>query len=61
MDELEQYTGMVDVIVSGLNTRHRSYARATANTRPDHGSEDETLGVVQSLEQQVLVFCLERH
>lgn len=26
IDDLEQYTRMVDVIVSGLETKHRSYA-----------------------------------
>ena len=28
--DLEQYTRMNDLIISGLKTRHRSYARAAA-------------------------------
>ncbi|KAL7388350.1 hypothetical protein ABVT39_012223 [Epinephelus coioides] len=45
---------MDDVIVSGLNTRHCSYARTA--TGPDRGSEDDTPGEIHSLEQQVLQF-----
>lgn len=55
VDELKQYTRMEDVIVSGLNIRHRSYARATAGAGDGDG-EDDTPGEMFSLEQQVLHF-----
>ncbi len=46
---------MDDVIVSGLNTRHHSYARAAAGAG-DRGGEDDTPGEMFSLEQQILQF-----
>lgn len=55
MNELEQYTRMDNVIVSGLNIRHRSYARAAAGAG-GRGGEDDTMGEINSLEQQVLQF-----
>ncbi|KAJ8337087.1 hypothetical protein SKAU_G00383070 [Synaphobranchus kaupii] len=51
VNELEQYTRMDDVIVSGLNIRHRSYARAAAGSG-SRGGEDDTMGEINSLEQQ---------
>ncbi|KAJ8277165.1 hypothetical protein GJAV_G00072140 [Gymnothorax javanicus] len=55
VDELEQYSRMEDVIVSGLNIRHRSYAWAAAGSSC-LGGEDDTPGEMYSLEQQVLKF-----
>lgn len=55
VNELEQYTRMDDVIVSGLNIKHRSYARAAVRTG-GRGGEDDTMGEINSLEQQVLQF-----
>ena len=52
--ELEQYTRMNDLIISGLKTRHKSYARAvsTEGAARDEPTEAET----ESLEQQVVGF-----
>lgn len=55
VDDLEQYTRMDDVIVSGLNTKHRSYARVTAGAI-GHSGEEDTQGEIHSLEQQVYKF-----
>lgn len=54
IDSLEQYTRMDDVIISGLNVKPRSYARAAQdgrNVSEDAGAED-----LQTLERQVLQF-----
>lgn len=48
--ELEQYTRMNDVIVTGLQVKPRSYARAVAADSGDMASEQET----NSTEQQVV-------
>lgn len=50
--ELEQYTRMNDVIVTGLQVKPRSYARAVAADSGDMASEQET----NSTEQQVVAF-----
>uniref|UniRef100_A0AAV2KFC0 Uncharacterized protein n=1 Tax=Knipowitschia caucasica TaxID=637954 RepID=A0AAV2KFC0_KNICA len=39
IDDLEQYTRMEDIIVSGLKTTHRSYARATAADATQSGQD----------------------
>ncbi|XP_055084240.1 coiled-coil domain-containing protein 13 [Periophthalmus magnuspinnatus] len=53
VDELEQYTRREDLIISGLETRHRTYARAAANADT---SEDAPRGELLSLEQEVVDF-----
>ena len=55
VEDLEQYTRQDDLIISGLKTQHKSYARATvteAVTDNQNAPEDE-LG---SLEAQVTTF-----
>ncbi|KAK7880856.1 hypothetical protein WMY93_032517 [Mugilogobius chulae] len=54
IDDLEQYTRMEDVIITGLCITPRSYAKATIdgrNVAEDAGTKD-----LQSLEKQVLQF-----
>ncbi|KAI9525221.1 hypothetical protein NQZ68_009901 [Dissostichus eleginoides] len=52
VEDLEQYTRMNNVIVTGLNIKPRSYARAlTVNNRGEPGELD-----VSSTEQQVAAF-----
>lgn len=53
VDELEQYTRMEDVIMSGLSTRHRSYARMVAEEGNQGG---ETHKETYTIEQQVVHF-----
>ncbi|CAL9705113.1 unnamed protein product [Knipowitschia caucasica] len=55
IDDLEQYTRMEDVIVSGLQTKHRSYARAAAVATMERG-EDAPVEELQTLETQVITF-----
>lgn len=52
IDELEQYTCKEDVIISGLPTRHHSYANATQKDRSENLSDSEA----QTLEDQVIQF-----
>ncbi|KAI9516428.1 hypothetical protein NQZ68_015929 [Dissostichus eleginoides] len=56
--DLEQYTRMNDLIISGLKTRHRSYARAAAASEDTAGRGGADAPEVdrESLEQQVLCF-----
>ena len=49
--ELEQYSRMNDLIISGLETRPRSYARAAATAIRDPTEAD-----LDSIEQQVITF-----
>ena len=57
VDELEQYTRMDDLIITGLKTNHRSYA-GTASSR-DAG-EDAPTREMESLENQVIRFFQDR-
>lgn len=57
VDDLEQYSRMNDLIVSGLETRHRSYARAVA-TRAS--SVDTSESELQTLEEQVVAFFVNK-
>lgn len=50
--DLEQYSRINDVIISGLETRHRSYASAAAGATNEDPPDTELI----SLEQQVLRF-----
>ena len=52
-DELEQYTRKDNVVISGLKTRHRSYARVASG---ESGGEDAPLNELQTLEEQVIHF-----
>ncbi|KAJ3581028.1 hypothetical protein NHX12_017141 [Muraenolepis orangiensis] len=53
IDDLEQYSRIDDIVISGLETTHRSYARAAAG---DRKGEDAPTEEQHSLEQQVLHF-----
>lgn len=52
VDDLEQFTRAGDII-TGLETKHRSYARATAS---DTAGEDAPPEELQTLEDQVVAF-----
>lgn len=54
IEDLEQYTRMEDVIISGLTTRPWSYARAAAGGNKD--GEDASTEEKQTLERQVINF-----
>lgn len=53
IDDLEQYSRADDLIITGLDTKHRSYARAAAG---DRQGEDAPLEELHTLEQQVVQF-----
>lgn len=53
VEDLEQYTRMDDLVISGLETTHRTYARITAGDKED---EDAPRDELHSLEQQVIKF-----
>lgn len=53
IDDIEQYTRLEDLIISGLETTHRSYARATAGAKDGEEAPTEEL---QTLEWQVIEF-----
>ncbi|KAF7652245.1 hypothetical protein LDENG_00099450 [Lucifuga dentata] len=53
VDELELYSRKEDILISGLETKHRSYARATAG---NFTREDAPPGEMISPEQQVIQF-----
>jgi len=55
VDELEQYSRMNDVVITGIKIRPRSYARAVA-TNTGEPSDQET----QSVEQQVASYLQNR-
>ena len=54
VEELEQYTRKENIIISGLRTRHMSYARATSNSATaasmDNAPQEET----NALEKHVI-------
>ncbi len=54
IDDLEQYSRMEDVIISGLEVKPRSYAKAATEGR--HVGEDAGIEDRQSLEMQVVKF-----
>ena len=59
VDDLEQYSRMNDLIISGLRTKHRSYARAAAaseDTSAGRQGTDASEDDRESLEQQALAF-----
>ena len=51
VEDLEQYSRIDDIMISGLETTHRSYARATAGDSEDAPKQEQ-----HSLEQQVITF-----
>lgn len=53
VDDLEQYTRMEDIVISGLETTHCTYARITA---ADKEGEDAPRGELCILEQPVINF-----
>ncbi|XP_049340264.1 uncharacterized protein LOC125804780 [Astyanax mexicanus] len=53
IDDLEQYTRMEDLIISGLETTHKTYASTTAGRR---NGEDAPTEELQTLEKQVIQF-----
>lgn len=53
VDDLEQYTRMDDLVITGLETTHRTYARAAAGGKD---GEDAPVGELYTLEQQVIKF-----
>ena len=52
LDDAEQYSRIDDVIISGLKTRHQSYAKAAAANSTD----EPTLTETETLESQVIQF-----
>ena len=54
LNDLEQYSRMEDIIISGLNIKPRSYAKAAAASRSD--GEDAAPEDQQSLEEQLITF-----
>lgn len=53
IDDLEQYTRMEDLIISRLDTTHRTYARTTAGGKDGEDAPTEEL---QTIEWQVIKF-----
>lgn len=51
VSELEQYSRLNDVIVTGLETKHRTYARVTATENGDPSEQE-----INYLEKQVIEF-----
>lgn len=56
IDDLEQHTRMEEVIINGLETKHRSYARVAASSTSGMEGQDAPPEELQTLEQQVGVF-----
>ncbi|XP_055019421.1 uncharacterized protein LOC129411744 [Boleophthalmus pectinirostris] len=61
IEDLEQYTRREDIIVSGLQTTHRSYARATVMSMTTESGEDAPPEEQQTLERQVIQFLESRN
>lgn len=55
VDDLEQYSRADDLVITGLETRHQSYARATGLSGYQQG-EDAPSEELETLEQQVVRF-----
>ncbi|XP_056138356.1 THAP domain-containing protein 2-like [Lampris incognitus] len=51
IDDLEQYSRADDLIISGLATKHRSYARAAATTTDHFGEDFAPFEELRTLEQ----------
>ena len=57
VDDLEQYSRVDDLLISGLSTTHRSYSSVAAGVRDEDTPPSEQL----SLEKQVLQFFAEHN
>lgn len=57
VDNLEQYTRMEDLVITGLETTHRTYAQMTAR---DKDGEDAPRGELHKLEEQVINFSAKK-
>ena len=53
IDDLEQYTRMDDLIITGLETKHQTYARAATNANK---GEDAPAHELHTLEQQIIEY-----
>lgn len=61
IDDLEQYMRVDEVIINGLETKHRSYARvAAAGTGRAMDGENAPVEELQTLEQQVETFLAKK-
>ncbi|KAF0024951.1 hypothetical protein F2P81_021832 [Scophthalmus maximus] len=58
IDDLELFSRANDLIITGLDTKHRRYARATAG---DHQGEDAASEELHTLEQQVVKFLTSKN
>ena len=56
MEYLEQYTGKENIIISGLKTRHMSYARTTSNSATAASMENASQEETNALEKHVILF-----
>ena len=56
IDELEQYSRMDNMLVSGHNVNHTSYSRAVAQSRCAEINEQYPVSETNSYEGQVLSF-----
>ena len=56
IDELVQYSSMVNVLVSGLKVNHTSYSRAVAQSNSFEINENCPVAETNSSEEQVLSF-----
>lgn len=57
VDDLEQQARLEEVIITGLETKHRSYARVTeSGTGAKRGEDEPPMEELQSLERQVVEF-----
>ena len=59
VNDLEQYTRQDDIIITGLKTKHQSYARrVNTSSSENHGEAPST--EIESLEKQVINFLSEK-
>ena len=56
VEELEQYTRKENIIISGLRTRHTSYARATSNSATAASNDNAPEEEINALEKHVIFF-----
>ena len=56
IDELEQYSHMDNVLVSGLKVNHTSYWRAVAQSNSVEINDNSPVAEINSCEEQVLSF-----
>ena len=60
MDDLEQYTRMDDVIISGLKTNHKTYARAASQSFDYTNGLSAPQGELENLESCVTKFVQDK-